>query len=189
MLTQKQGETLFEYWISFWPTAPLFGVAWRFEKMMPGAEYFSPSRVAAQMASASAEEAQKAADEAAVSLNRIVEAETEIVEHAAHAMAESFRPAAPDPASVEEAEEVAPQITPSKPTALYEAPPAEIDDLKKIKGVGPKLETLLNGLGVYRFDQIAAFSEADLVWIDQHLATFKGRPFRDDWIAQAKALA
>ena len=32
------------------------------------------------------------------------------------------------------------------------------DDLKKIKGVGPKLEELLHGLGIYHFDQIAAWT-------------------------------
>jgi len=63
-----------------------------------------------------------------------------------------------------------------------------VDDLKQIKGVGPKLETMLNDLGIYRFDQIAAFSEANLAWVDDKLTVFKGRPLRDDWVAQARAL-
>lgn len=62
------------------------------------------------------------------------------------------------------------------------------DDLKKIKGIGPKLEEMLNGLGIYHFDQIAGFSDAELAWIDDNLQGFKGRATRDDWVSQARAL-
>ncbi|MEX2518616.1 MAG: NADH-quinone oxidoreductase subunit E [Paracoccaceae bacterium] len=62
------------------------------------------------------------------------------------------------------------------------------DDLKLIGGVGPKLEDVLNKLGVFHFDQIAAWTSADIAWVDERL-TFKGRIERDDWIGQAKALA
>jgi NADH-quinone oxidoreductase subunit E len=62
------------------------------------------------------------------------------------------------------------------------------DDLKKIKGVGPKLEGTLNDLGIYHFDQIAGWTESDVAWVDERLK-FKGRIERDGWIEQAKALA
>ncbi|SFQ16428.1 NADH-quinone oxidoreductase subunit E [Roseivivax halotolerans] len=62
------------------------------------------------------------------------------------------------------------------------------DDLKKIKGVGPKLEKMLNSLGFYHFDQIAGWTEAEVAWVDHHLEGFKGRVSRDDWVSQAKAL-
>jgi NADH-quinone oxidoreductase subunit E len=61
------------------------------------------------------------------------------------------------------------------------------DDLKKIKGVGPKLEGTLNGLGIYHFDQIAAWTESEVAWVDERLK-FKGRIERDGWIGQAKTL-
>ena len=77
---------------------------------------------------------------------------------------------------------------PTKPEMLGEARGGEPDDLKKIKGVGPKLESTLNGLGIFHFDQIAAWTPAEVAWIDKHL-NFKGRVERDDWIAQAKKLA
>ena len=48
---------------------------------------------------------------------------------------------------------------------------------------------MLNGVGVYHFDQIAAWSEADVAWADENLVGFKGRVSRDDWVAQAKILA
>jgi len=74
--------------------------------------------------------------------------------------------------------------------ALLDAPEAgAADDLKKIKGVGPKLEALLNALGVYHFHQIASWSDAEVAWVDHHLEGFNGRILRDDWVAQAKALA
>ena len=74
-----------------------------------------------------------------------------------------------------------------------EAPPAlaaaegEADDLKKISGVGPKLEEKLNGLGIYHYRQIAEFTPDNVAWVDAHL-NFHGRIERDDWIGQAKAL-
>jgi NADH-quinone oxidoreductase subunit E len=63
------------------------------------------------------------------------------------------------------------------------------DDLKRIKGVGPSLEELLHRLGIFHFDQIAGWSEAELAWVDTHLEGFNGRATRDDWVGQAKILA
>lgn len=63
------------------------------------------------------------------------------------------------------------------------------DDLRKIKGIGPKLNTLLGELGIARYDQIAAWTPADVVEIDPYLGTFKGRITRDAWIEQAGFLA
>lgn len=62
------------------------------------------------------------------------------------------------------------------------------DDLKLISGVGPKLEGTLNELGIYHFDQIAAWSPETVAWVDNYLS-FRGRIDRENWIAQAKALA
>lgn len=63
------------------------------------------------------------------------------------------------------------------------------DNLLQLKGVGPKLNTLLQSLGVTRFDQIAAWSAEDIAKVDAHMGAFKGRISRDNWIAQAKLLA
>ena len=63
------------------------------------------------------------------------------------------------------------------------------DDLKRIKGIGPKLEKLCNSLGVTRFDQIAAWTQADIDEVDPYLESFRGRISRDDWVGQAKILA
>jgi predicted flap endonuclease-1-like 5' DNA nuclease len=63
------------------------------------------------------------------------------------------------------------------------------DDLKRIKGVGPKLEKLLNTLGFWHFDQIAAWGASEVAWVDDNLEGFKGRVSRDVWVDQAKLLA
>ena len=62
------------------------------------------------------------------------------------------------------------------------------DDLRKIKGVGPKLETLLNSLGVTNYSQIAAWGDDEIDRIDAQLGVFAGRIRRDDWPAQARYL-
>ena len=76
-----------------------------------------------------------------------------------------------------------------KPLLLAGPPPQGADDLKLIWGVGPKLEAMLNELGVYRFEQIASWNEMNLRWVDQNLDAFKGRAIRDRWIEQSQKLA
>ena len=71
---------------------------------------------------------------------------------------------------------------------LLKKPNGKADDLKKISGVGPKLEGVLNGLGLFHFDQIAKLSKSQIEQLDDRLS-FKGRIVRDDWIGQAKRLA
>ena len=72
---------------------------------------------------------------------------------------------------------------------LLDAPRAGgADDLKALKGVGPKLEELLNAQGVYHYDQVAAWGADEIVWIDAAL-DLRGRIERDDWVTQARALA
>lgn len=68
---------------------------------------------------------------------------------------------------------------------VYNEAPETIDDLKKIKGVAKVLEGKLNGVGVYRFKQIAVWTDAACQEFSKML-TFKDRIYRDDWIAQAK---
>jgi len=71
---------------------------------------------------------------------------------------------------------------------LLDAPRGAADDLKQIKGVGPKLEEKLNAFGIWHHAQIAAWSAADIAWVDERLS-LRGRVERDDWVAQARILA
>jgi NADH-quinone oxidoreductase subunit E len=83
----------------------------------------------------------------------------------------------------------APSSPGRKPEGLSEARAGQPDDLKKIKGVGPKLEKLLHSLGFFHFDQVAAWTEEEIAWVDENLEGFKGRVTRDNWVAQARELA
>lgn len=65
----------------------------------------------------------------------------------------------------------------------------EADDLKKISGVGPKLEELLNEIGVWHFDQIAGWGPAEIAWIEDRCEAARGRVERDDWVGQARGMA
>jgi NADH-quinone oxidoreductase subunit E len=105
-------------------------------------------------------------------------------------------PAAPAPAPPAAAPVPTPKATEDaavsddhKPVLLTAAREGKADDLKLIWGVGPKLEAMLHGMGVFHFDQIAAWTEMNLKWVDQNLGSFKGRAVRDDWIGQSKKLA
>lgn len=94
---------------------------------------------------------------------------------------------APQPRNKPVVEEAPAPVPAGKPKIASAV--GEPDNLRLIKGVGPKLNTLLNNLGVTRFDQIAAWKEEDIAEMDQYLETFSGRITRDAWIDQAKFLA
>ena len=76
----------------------------------------------------------------------------------------------------------------TKPVTLDAPKGGTPDDLKKIKGVGPKMEAMLHGMGFYHFDQVANWTAAEVAWVDENLEGFKGRVSRDGWVAQAKVL-
>lgn len=61
------------------------------------------------------------------------------------------------------------------------------DDLKQIKGIGPKLEAALHENGVYHFHQIAAWDARTIAIMNDRLS-FKGRIERERWVTQALAL-
>jgi predicted flap endonuclease-1-like 5' DNA nuclease len=75
-----------------------------------------------------------------------------------------------------------------RPEGIAAAPVNQTDDLKLIKGIGPKNEKLCNDLGVYHFSQIADWTPDEAVWVGHHIA-FPGRVEREHWIPQAQFLA
>jgi len=77
----------------------------------------------------------------------------------------------------------------SETDALEAEDAAQPDDLRRIKGLGPKLVATLQALGITRFDQIAVWTDADLDDLDTKLGAFAGRPRRDAWVEQAQLLA
>ena len=73
-----------------------------------------------------------------------------------------------------------------KPELLDAARNGEKDDLTQIKGIGPKVEDQLNEAGIYHFDQIATWTEANIKWLEIN-TTFAHRATKDLWVSQAKS--
>jgi len=222
----EQSAEAFRMWVSFFPTAPLFGVEWQFANLAEQSNKAALEAVStvfettsAQMAAGEAQIVSIAEDVAKdaggtvaeiaeavpAALTEAAEIGTETTAEVTGAMTDASFEAmdaavetavtAADQAlaSVEQAvaslsEVEVPNIAASLPENLFEMAPEMPDDLKQIKGIGPGLEGQLNALGIYQIEQIAALSEANLVWIDENLTAFKGRCFRDDWVGQAQAL-
>ena len=75
-----------------------------------------------------------------------------------------------------------------RPKGLTAARGGKPDNLQRISGIGPKNEAILHNLGFFHFDQIAAWTESQVAWVDDHLR-FGGRIKREEWIKQAGLLA
>jgi NADH-quinone oxidoreductase subunit E len=75
-----------------------------------------------------------------------------------------------------------------KPAVVSRKPAVKADDLKRIPGIGPKLEQVLKQRGVKAIADITDWTDADVARIDAELG-FEGRIGRDDWVGQAKLLA
>ncbi len=95
--------------------------------------------------------------------------------------------ASASPASASPAPKTAAADMSARPAGLEVARGGKPDDLQRISGIGPKLEMVLNDLGIYHFDQIAAWTVDEVAWIDTYLK-LRNRITRDNWIAQADAL-
>lgn len=139
-------------------------------------------KAAAEKAAADAEAAKQAAAEKAA-------ADAELAEKAEAEKAAAEAAEAEKVAEAKAADAGSDEGEGTRPEALSGPRGGEADDLKMIKGVGPKLETMLHELGFYHFDQIAHWSPAEVAWVDQNLKGFKGRVSRDNWVEQAKTLA
>lgn len=63
------------------------------------------------------------------------------------------------------------------------------DDLTRIRGIGPAFDRALRSLGVNRYAQIAAWSEADIEEIARKLKSSSRRIRREGWVESAAALS
>ena len=79
----------------------------------------------------------------------------------------------------------------AKPKVIYTDGPTDgtPDDLKVIKGIGPKFEGDLNSKGIYYYRQIANWSAADVTMVEGIIDSIPGRIQRDEWVNQAKKLS
>ncbi len=143
-------------------------------------------------------------------LRKLFGSEEPAVAAAVAAPAAAVPETAPAPASMRVAERIAPPPRPpvaepvavaapvaeaavdagklERPKGIAAARGGKADNLQRISGVGPKNEKILHGLGFFHFDQIAAWTAAQINWVDDHLK-FNGRIRREEWIRQARLLA
>ena len=83
--------------------------------------------------------------------------------------------------------EAAKDIPRVRPMALERPFADAADDLTLIGGIGPKIQDVLNSLGIFHFDQIADWKPENVAWVDEYLS-FSGRIVREGWVEQAAVL-
>ena len=70
----------------------------------------------------------------------------------------------------------------------FDATTQTADDLKTVNGIGPKMEEVLNSIGIYTFLQVSKMTKKEYDLLDSITGSFPGRAERDDWSGQAKNL-
>ncbi|MGE3302868.1 MAG: hypothetical protein AB7M12_07115 [Hyphomonadaceae bacterium] len=75
-----------------------------------------------------------------------------------------------------------------RPAALSAPRGGAPDDLRLIEGVSAQTQAALNALGVFHFEQLAAWTPAQVAWVDAYL-NLRGRIEAEQWITQAARLA
>ncbi len=70
---------------------------------------------------------------------------------------------------------------------IFPDPPTGHDDLTEIKGIGAILQEKLNTFGIYRYQQIADWTDYN-IWMANRRLAFTGRIQRENWVDQAKSL-
>jgi len=109
---------------------------------------------------------------------------------AASPVAPSPQPVA-SPVSNGEAEPAPPpasNVRTERPPALPAARNGAPDDFTLIEGVSALQQSTLYSLGVYHFDQVAAWTPANVAWVDRYLR-LRGRIEEEEWVEQADELA
>jgi len=148
------------------------------EPVDPAPEEAEPQQVAAPAAEVEAEPEPAPAPEPEMAADEVPEEAPIAVD------AEPVDDAAPAEAADDAA---APVIAPERPPQISK-PRDGGDDLAEIGGIGPRIQDVLQELGIYRYSQIAAWTPANEAWIDDYLS-FSGRVGRERWVEQARALA
>lgn len=70
---------------------------------------------------------------------------------------------------------------------IFKQPPANPDDLTRIKGVSPQLARKLQEFGIHTFAQVASWEDRQVRELSNRLA-FKDRIQREKWVGQARSL-
>ncbi len=136
------------------------------------------------------EEARRKAEQEAAAKKAEEEAARRKAEEEARRKAEQEVAAkkAEEEAARKKAEEETAAADAVKPWGLAGPIGGKADNLTRIKGIGSKINQILNEMGIYHFSQIAAWTEKEIEEVDEKLK-FKGRIVRENWVEQARILA
>ena len=93
----------------------------------------------------------------------------------------------PRAASSDQSDMARPKAPEGESPDLLGTPRGKADDLKQIAGIGPRLEQKLNSLGIWHYDQIAAWTQPNVDWVNSAIS-FRGRIERERWVSQANDL-
>ena len=74
-----------------------------------------------------------------------------------------------------------------KPQGLPRPRTGARDAVRLLSGLGALDDSTLNNLGIYHFDQVATWSDAEVRWLEDHVFA-QGRIGREDWQQQARRL-
>lgn len=77
---------------------------------------------------------------------------------------------------------------PNRPAGIPAPRNGRRDELTNVIGILPIIETALNTLGIYHFDQVADLNDKQMAWVETHLG-IDGRISREHWREQAVELA
>lgn len=75
----------------------------------------------------------------------------------------------------------------NRPNLLKSARRGKPDKLSEIDGIGASIEAKLFALGIFHYDQIAAWTLEQADWVSTEIG-FAGRALRENWVNQAGAL-
>ena len=184
-------ETIVEYWMSWSPMAPMFGYKYRFADFameLPGMQRsaapapLKPVAAKTPVTPTTPPAAEKPAAPVVAKADNAAKPKANGALKATPVAEEAAPKPAAEPKSSASAAAPAVEKKPAK------AAKAKRDDLTKIKGIGPKLATLLNEHGVTQFSEIAAWSAKDIATWDEKLGSMPGRIERDQWVSQAASL-
>ncbi len=104
-------------------------------------------------------------------------------------LAEQSRQTGPEPFGAKTERSDASGVAMKTPDLLAAPRNGAPDDLKLIWGVAEKLEERMNSLGIWHYDQIAAWTPEEVAWFESEMSGFKGRIVRDQWQEQCRKLA
>jgi NADH-quinone oxidoreductase subunit E len=63
-----------------------------------------------------------------------------------------------------------------------------VQGLRRIRGIGPAYQRVLEQIGVSRVQQIAGWTDPDILAFAEKLKIRPDRITKDDWVGQARAL-